>query len=44
VVTTDINGKRDGGKTDGGYFTDSKSDARGTAAAIIKRLRRAGRC
>lgn len=44
VVTTDINGKREGGKAGGGYFTDSKSDARSTAAATIKQLRRQGRC
>lgn len=43
VVQTIVKGKVDGGK-DGGYFTDDKSDARSTAAAVIRRLRRERRC
>jgi hypothetical protein len=43
VVTTFVNGKKQGGK-DGGYFTDDKKDARGTAAATLRRLRREKRC
>lgn len=43
VVVTKVNGRVVGGK-DGGYFTDDKRDARATAAATIKQLRRARSC
>lgn len=43
VVSTFIGGKKVGGKG-GGYFTHDKQDARNTAAATIRQLRRAGRC
>lgn len=39
IVKTVVNGRVQGGK-DGGYFTDDKADARGTAAAEIRRLRK----
>lgn len=44
VVTADVGGKRDGGKASGGYFTDNKADARNTAASMLRKLRRDGRC
>ncbi len=41
VVRTILPGGRvSGGKEDGGYFTEDKSDARGTAAAQIRWLRK----
>ena len=40
VVRTKIGDRVVGGKSNGGYFTDDKHDARGTAAAMIKKLRR----
>jgi hypothetical protein len=43
-VTTAINGRVVGGNIDGGYFTDDAQDARGTAAATIRKLRRDGAC
>ncbi len=37
IVKTVVGGKVQGGK-DGGYFTDDKADAHGTAAAEVRRL------
>lgn len=45
VVQTTVGKKVQGGKRDGGYFTDDLKDARSTAAAAeIRRLRRQPSC
>lgn len=43
IVKTVIGGKVQGGK-DGGYFTSNKTDARGTAAHEVRRLRKQSSC
>lgn len=43
VVKTVVNGRVQGGKG-GGYFTSAKDDARGTAAAEVRRLRKLSAC
>jgi hypothetical protein len=43
IVKTIINGRVQGGK-DGGAFTSDKADARGTAAAEVRRLRKQRSC
>ena len=43
VVKSVINGKVIGGK-DGGSFESSKADARGTAAAMVRELRKRPAC
>jgi hypothetical protein len=39
-----INGRVEGGRTGGGYFTDDKGDARGTAAVLLRHLRKRPAC
>ena len=43
VVKAVVGGRVQGGK-DGGYFTPDKQDARSTAAAEVRRLRRMPAC
>ena len=43
VVKAVINGKVEGGK-DGGAYESSKKDARGTAAAFVRNLRKRPAC
>jgi hypothetical protein len=43
-VRTIVNGKVEGGRDGGGYFTDDKGDARGTAAHMVRRLRKRPAC
>lgn len=44
VVRQTVGGKITGGRADGGYFTDDKSDARSTAAHMIRKLRKRPAC
>lgn len=43
IVKTVVNGRVQGGKS-GGYFTEDKKDARGTAAFEVRRLRKLSSC
>lgn len=43
VVSTYVNGRKEGGK-DGGYFTDDKKDAQATASAALQHAARRKRC
>lgn len=44
IVREIRDGKVTGGKADGGYFTEEKTDARGTAAHMVRRLRKMPMC
>lgn len=44
VVQTIVDGQVEGGKRDGGYFTDDKRDSRSTAAHQVRRLKKLPSC
>lgn len=44
VVRATVGDRVQGGATNGGYFTDDKRDARATAAAMVRKLKRTPAC